>query len=302
VAALRALELSVVLDVTMTATAELAHYVFGCKLSLEKPGTSRTAEPQLDVPFAQYTPTLVTPPFDVIEEWEFFWGLAHRLRTPLVLENGATIDLDRKPTSDEYLDHTHAGARIPLAEVRRHPGGRLFPPDESERVQPGRPERATSRMDVAPPAVLTQLCEIRRESFATAGTFTHRLVSRRMMKVYNSTGAQLPSLRRRRPYNPAFLHPDDLAALGVKAGDVVRIESAHDFIYAVAEPATDLRPGVVSMAHAHGGAPERDGDVRQIGANTGRLVDTEKDFEPISGMARQSAIPVRILPVDATGL
>jgi anaerobic selenocysteine-containing dehydrogenase len=305
VAALRALELSVVLDVTMTATAELAHYVFGCKLSLEKPGTSRTAEVQIDVPFAQYTSALVTPSFDVIEEWEFFWGLAHRLRTPLALENGQTIDLDRKPTSDEYLDHTHAGARIALAEVRRHPGGRIFPPDEAERVQPGRSERAALRMDVAPPAVVTQLRDIRGEAFGTlgfdaAGAFTHRLVSRRMMKVYNSTGVHLPKLRRRHPYNPAFLHPDDLAALGVRAGDLVRIESAHDFIFAVAEPATDIRPGIVSMAHAHGGVPERDGDVRQIGANTGRLVDNERDFEPISGMARQSAIPVRIRSLVAS--
>jgi anaerobic selenocysteine-containing dehydrogenase len=92
------------------------------------------------------------------------------------------------------------------------------------------------------------------------------------------------------------MHPADLIDLGIRAGDVVRIESAHDFILAVAEPATDLRPGVVSMAHAHGGVPERDGDVRRIGANTGRLVDTERDFEPISGMSRQSAIPVRIRP------
>jgi anaerobic selenocysteine-containing dehydrogenase len=114
------------------------------------------------------------------------------------------------------------------------------------------------------------------------------------MSVYNSTGDHLPRLRRRRPYNPAFMHPDDLARLGVRAGDVVRIESAHDFIYAVAEPAADLRTGVVSMAHAHGDAPERDRAVRSIGSNTGRLVDTERDFEPLSGMARQSAIPVRV--------
>jgi anaerobic selenocysteine-containing dehydrogenase len=72
--ALRALELLVVLDVTMTATARLAHWVVGCKLSLETPGTSRTAEGQLDVPFAQYTPAILMPDFDVIEEWEFFWG------------------------------------------------------------------------------------------------------------------------------------------------------------------------------------------------------------------------------------
>jgi anaerobic selenocysteine-containing dehydrogenase len=290
--ALRALELLVVLDVTMTATARLAHYAFGCKLSLEKPGTSRTAEGQLDVPFAQYTPAILTPDFDVIEEWEFFWELAHRMRTPLRLEQGA-LDLDRKPTADEYLDFTHRGARVPLDDVRKHPGGCVFEPAEPVRIVAARPERAAGRMDVAPPAVVEQLRAIRAESPSADG-FAYRLVSRRMLEVYNSTGDHLPGLRRRWPYNPAFMHPDDLTALGVRAGDVVRIDSAHDFIYGVAEETTDVRPGVVSMAHARGGEPERDADVRTIGSTTNRLVSIERDFEPSSGIPRQSAIPVNV--------
>ena len=292
VEALRALELLVVLDVTMTATARLAHWVVGCKLSLEKPGTSRTAEGQLDVPFAQYTPAILAPDFDVIEEWEFFWGLAHRLRTPLVLEQGP-LDLDRKPTSDEYLDVTHRAARVPLDEVRRHPGGRVFEPAEPVRVVAARPERAAGRLDVAPPAVMEQLRAIRAER-PEADAFTYRLISRRMLEVYNSTGEHLPGLRRRWPYNPAFMHPDDLATLGVRAGDVVRIDSAHDFIYGVAAETTDVCPGVVSMAHARGGEPERDAEVRTIGSTTNRLVSVERDFEPISGIPRQSAIPVNV--------
>jgi hypothetical protein len=75
---------------------------------------------------------------------------------------------------------------------------------------------------------------------------------------------------------------------------VVRIESEHDFIYGVAEASEDVRPGVISMAHARGGDPGRDGDVRRIGSTTNRLVTTERDFEPISGIPRQSAIPVRV--------
>ena len=307
-AALAALELSVVLDVKMTATAKLAGYVFGCKLSLEKPGTSRTAEAQLDVPFAQYTPALLHPDFDVIEEWEFFWGLAHRMRTPLRLENGATLDLDRKPTPDQYLDLTHNGSRVPLHEVRRHPGGRVFPPAKPVYVQPARAGKTAARMDVAPAAVIAQVRAIRHEPFSGAGgyrgdaRFTHRLISRRMLEVYNSTGDHLPGLRRRYPYNPAFLHPEDLRRIGARAGDVVRIDSDHDFIYGVAEASVDVRPGVVSMAHAHGDAPERDGEVRSIGSTTGRLVSTERDFEPISGIPRQSAIPVTVRPLTPTEL
>src|SRR5262249_52247534 len=175
--ALRALELLVVLDVTMTATARLAHYVLGCKLSFEKPGTSRTAEGQLDVPFAQYTPAILVPDFDVIEEWGFFWGLAHRMRITLRLEQGG-LDLERKPTPDAYLDFTHRGARVPLGEVRRYPGGRVFPLDTPVRVVGARPERAAARMNVAPETVIAQIREIRAER-PEAGGFGYRLISRR---------------------------------------------------------------------------------------------------------------------------
>jgi anaerobic selenocysteine-containing dehydrogenase len=295
VEALRALELLVVLDVTMTATARLAHYAVGCKLSLEKPGTSRTAEGQLDVPFAQYTPAILTPTFDVVEEWEFFWGLAHRMRTPLRLEQGE-VDIDRKPTPDEYLDFTHQGGRVPLAEVRKHPGGALFEPDVPVRVASARPERLAARMNAAPAAVMAQLRAIRAERPGEDG-FAYRLISRRMLEVYNSTGDHLPGLRRRYPYNPTFMHPDDLARLGVRPGDVVRIDSDHDFIYGVAEATMDVLPGVVSMAHARGGEPERDAEVRTIGSTTNRLVSVAHDFEPISGIPRQSAIPVNVRPL-----
>src|SRR5207302_2576543 len=129
------------------------------------------------------------------------------------------------------------------------------------RVEPARPEAAGARMNAAPPAVIAQLGAIRAEPPA-GDRFTHRLVSRRMLEVYNSTGDHLPGLRRRYPYNPAFMHPTDLERIGVRPGDVVRIDSDHDFIYGVVETTIDVLPGVVSMAHARGGEPERDGEVR----------------------------------------
>jgi len=127
--------------------------------------------------------------------------------------------------------------------------------------------------------VIAQLRAIRAEP-PVGDRFTHRLVSRRMLEVYNSTGDHLPGLRRRYPYNPAFMHPTDLERIGVRPGDVVRIDSDHDFIYGVVETTTDVLPGVVSMAHACGGEPERDGEVRTLGSTTGRLVSVERDFEP----------------------
>jgi len=51
------------------------------------------------------------------------------------------------------------------------------------------------------------------------------------------------------------------------------------------------------MAHARGGEPVRDGEVRTLGSTTGRLVSVERNFEPISGIPRQSAIPVNVRPL-----
>jgi len=42
--------------------------------------------------------------------------------------------------------------------------------------------------------------------------------------------------------------------------------------------------------------------VRTIGSTTGRLVTSERDFEPVSGMARQSAIPVNVRALDPAEL
>ena len=309
VEALEALELCVTLDVKMTATAKLSDYVFGCRLSLEKPGFTVNPEAQWDIPFAQYSPALIEPDFDVIEEWEFIWGLAHRMRTPLKLGRLGELDIDEKPTQESYLDFMLSRSRVPVSEVRAHPGGAVFEPDEPQYVRPARPEMASARMNVAPQAVIQQIREIRQEPVSHSGgyagetgEFSHRLISRRMMEVYNSTGEHLPALRRKYPYNPAFMNPVCMEKIGVEPGDVVRIDSDHDYIYGIAECSEDISPGVISMAHARGDVPELENDVRNIGSTTNRLVSTEHHFEPISGIPRQSAIPVNIRPLSPAEL
>ena len=62
----------------------------------------------------------------------------------------------------------------------------------------------------------------------------------------------------------------------------------------IAEAAPELRRGVLSMSHAFGDAPERDGEFREIGSTTGRLVDGEREFDRFTGIPRMSAIPVSV--------
>ncbi len=99
--------------------------------------------------------------------------------------------------------------------------------------------------------------------------------------------------------NPAFLNPADLAALGLAAGDLVRIESMHGSITGVAAEGSDMKPGVVSMSHSWGQSSKADDDVHHHGVPTNRLVANDHGFDPITGMAVQSAIPVRLAAAEA---
>ncbi len=336
-AAMKQLELLVCLDPKLGATSRLAHYVIAPKLSLEVPGLSVSSEgvEQTYVahgypePYAQYSKAIVAPPpgADVIEEWEFFYGLCRRLGLalvgyPLRAETGVlrgrreayAFDMQRKPTSDEVLAGLMNGSRIPLDEIKRHPHGAIFdaafaarhggactPAPEHAFVAPADPGSG-ERLEVGNADMLRELRGLRGEAAGRGGR-PFQLISRRLPNVYNSSGRDIEGLQKGRTWNPAFLHPDDLAMLGLAAGDLVEIASDHAAILGIVEPAPELRRGVVSMAHcygdpaeetASGSGPEAGAQVRALGSSTGRLVDNLRDFDPHTGIPRMSAIPVSL--------
>jgi anaerobic selenocysteine-containing dehydrogenase len=313
--ALDSLELLVQVDPWMSATARRAHYVIAPKLSLEMPAMTSLFDmlpafaagsgwPQ---PYAQYTPAIVEPPAgsDVISEWEFFYGLAQRLGLPLQLRpidmNGPTgtsypVDMDVKPTDEDLFALLTKEARVSLDVVKQFPHGAIFPSDIH--VEAKDPEWE-GRLDVANPEMMADLAAVAgepnddRASWASP-SFPLRLISRRLHTRYNSGGHTLPKLTDKDPTNPAFMHPDDMAALGLVSGDVVDISSERATIRGIVEEDVTLLPGLVSMTHSFGDAPDRDGEVRTIGAPTGRLCDVDDAYDPYSGQPIMSNIPVAV--------
>ncbi|MEN3952810.1 molybdopterin-dependent oxidoreductase [Iodidimonas sp. SYSU 1G8] len=308
--AMKALALNVTLDIKMSATAKLADYVIPSKLGLETPAMSQpnefiwfygfsTGYPE---PYAMYQPKLIDPPAgsDLIEEWEFFYGLAQRMGLQLVLA-GEPLDMVNKPTTDELFELLAKGSRIPLDEVKKYEHGHIF--DDPSITVLAKDADCAEKLDIGNVHMMDELREVIAEPVTdhagyTAMHFTHRLVSRRMHDVYNSSGRDIPALVRNHSYNPAFMNPGDIAALGLNAGDVVKISSDHASILGIIEEAPDVKPGVISMAHSFGDAPEFDNQVFFIGSNTGRLTNVEKDYDPRTGMPRMSAIPVNLTRVD----
>ncbi len=73
------------------------------------------------------------------------------------------------------------------------------------------------------------------------------------------------------------------------------ITSDAGSIPAVVAAEPDLRRGVVSMSHGWGTLPQ-DTVYERDGANTGLLISTDRDLDPINAMPRMTAIPVRLEP------
>jgi anaerobic selenocysteine-containing dehydrogenase len=124
-----------------------------------------------------------------------------------------------------------------------------------------------------------------------------RLVCRRTPLAYNSSCIDA-STHRGRLYNPAFLHPDDLAALGLEAGDAVEIASESATVIAIAEADWHLRPGVLSMSFGYGTGSSADEDaVRVHGTNVNVLLRVDAVYDRYSGQPLMSNVPVFVRPV-----
>ena len=318
-AAMDKLELLVTLDPEMSATSALAHYVIAPRLTLETPGSSYLTESLkfyyialgYGRPWAQYAPRVVEPPAgsELIEEWQFFHGLAKRMGIESHLfdqygwgqhiENplsAVPIDDDKPPSSEALYEAFFQNARIPLDEIKRYPHGRVFA-EIDERVQPREPGN-TARLQIGDPDMMRALAEVRNETYPSQRpdpAYPFLLIPRRSNNFVNSIGRSLERLKRNRPYNPAFMHPQDLAAFGLVDGESVEIRSPHDAIHAVVEADDTLRRGVVAMTHAFGGQPDEDDEQhRELGSNVARLTVVDYDYDPVSGIPRMGALPVAI--------
>jgi anaerobic selenocysteine-containing dehydrogenase len=331
-AALQKLELLVTVDPELSATARLADYVIAPKLTLETPGMTQPIEALkyfgvgigYPAPFAQYTKAIVeTPPgSQLIEDWEFFYGLAQRMGIALTLVGFygwgrhvesppllCPLDMTSKPSSDQLLERLTKRARIALDEVKKHPHGHVF--EEAIDIIEPREAGCDARLELGDAHMMDALAAAEAalraapEAAATGdATRPFLLVPRRANNFLNSSGRSLAKLTGKRPYNPAFIHSQDLAKLGLISGSSVTIASRHDEIAAVVEADDTLRPGVVAMTHGFGGLPGDDGadgrdeQHRVLGSNTGRLVSTDDDYDPVSGMPRMGAIPISIRAID----
>jgi anaerobic selenocysteine-containing dehydrogenase len=301
VEALRSLDLHVVIDAQISATAQLAHYVIASTLSLERPDLPTSIDPWFGEAYTNYTPAVIEPAPEMRQEWQLYTELAARLGVTLSLPGG-DIAPGAAATADDILDLIYVRSKVPLSELREQHGGRMYP--ELATVAQPAEASATARLELAPEGIERELADVLAEQTSAeviagfdATRHTFRLTSRRLKSVFNSSGRELPALRDKEGTNFAHMHPDDLVAIGVAGGDTVELASPRGAIRAIVKSAPDVRQGTVSMAHAWGGLPDTESDVAVFGSTTSMLVDTASGYDPFTGIPVMSAIPVQVRAV-----
>jgi anaerobic selenocysteine-containing dehydrogenase len=294
--ALEALDLLVVIDHRMTATAEMSDYVIAPRLQLERADVPNVMDRRFPKVYTNYTDPVIDSGDDVLNEWEVFAGLARRNGTSIVLPGGE-LPIEQDLTDGDVIDYIFANARLPISEWRKN---RRVIHEKPIKVVPADPEN-DARFAVCPSDVYIELGEVRNEESGLEilvgfdlSTFPFRLVGRRLKHALNSLGSELPGLAKVATTNYAYVHPADLDELGAKAGDLLQITSPRAAVVGVAESDPDIKQGVISMSHSWGGISLTDEKVRDIGTPTNRLVSSDNGFDRITGLPIMSAIPVKV--------
>lgn len=299
VRAMKNLDLLVVNDLFVSATAQYAHYVFGLKHPFEQVDIPRTMDFYYPVPFMQYTKPLVDAPPGVLEGYEPFWELAKRLGVSIDIPG---ISMDKKPTGDGMLDAFLRDAQIPMDEIRKYSGGHIWGEwkPQAGLILPSMIGHPDKRMALGHPEVMAELREVRAEPVTGTSGYdigeacAFRLVNYRMPEVYSTVGQNVPSLHQRAPYNPVLINKKDMESLGIKDGDRVLLENRFGSVEAIAEATEDLNPGVIGMAYGWGD-PADPRDIREKGSSVQRIIPDDYRFDPVTGIALMTAIPVNVI-------
>lgn len=296
--ALESLDLLVSLEPYMTATSALSHYILPPRMPYERAdmNLAQFETATYTTPYARYTPPLAAVPegSELTDEWYVFWSLAARLGLQ-VRCNGVDLDMKNPPGDEALLAILCRNAPVSWELLSSTDKG--YQHAETLCAEPPDPSTA-SQFKTMPADVCAEVRDLKAhcaEVIATPedGRYPFVLSTRRSRHRFNTVGHLSPYLKRLVPYNPAYLNPADVAALGVAEGDWVEIESDHGVIRARVEADDSVRRKVVSITHCFGFLPGDD-DYDTHGVSTNLLISTDRDLQTINAMPRMSGIPVAV--------
>jgi anaerobic selenocysteine-containing dehydrogenase len=295
--ALPRLELLVVIDLYRNATGEYADYLLPATDAFEREDINGLGLGLQQRPNIQYTAAVVEPRGERRHER---WILA-RLAQAL----GLVSELDDPAAHDPWgkVAHMLHSRGLSFDDLRTREVIDLGP------LQHGRfytdyLQTADGRVDCCPAVFAQALVRMANifDELAAEPRGQLKLISKREARMMNSWLANLPQLKTKTNVtNHLYMHPDDAAARGLADGARVLVRNAHGAVEVPLRLSDELLPGVVAMPHGWGQGLTSGMRIAQRtpGANCNRLLPTGAgSFEPLSGQAHMTGVPVEVVAFD----
>ncbi|MDX2302725.1 MAG: molybdopterin-dependent oxidoreductase [Microscillaceae bacterium] len=314
------LDLLVCLDIQMSETASLAHYVLPCTSPLQRPDLPFIFPLMLGLqvnPYLQATRAVVPPEGEQRDEASIYLDLArasgiHIFASPIaqrLLE--ITRKFRRKKSKNEEPALPQEGILNFLLRITRQksfkkllrrPHGMLRESHQLESFLGKRVLTPDGRVQLAPEIML-------RECQKLEANFDHelknkdkfKLISKRAITTHNSwTHNYEEFVSGERNTNYLYLHPEDAQKLGLHEGDLADVSSETATVRVPVKFIKELMPGSVALPHGWGHQSSRLSIAKKTqGVNVNILAaDGPDKIDKISGMAHLTGIPVEIKKAD----
>jgi anaerobic selenocysteine-containing dehydrogenase len=300
--ALRELEFMVSVDFYMNETTCHAHVIL--------PPTTTLEHDHYDLAFhvlavrntARFNEPLFDKPPDARHDWEIFEAVGQRLaarlgpaRAPLPPPQ-EIVDLGLRSGPYGALGgHPQA---LSLEALRRAPHG--IDLGALQPSLPGRLQHKDKKIHCLTPELTRALggfaAELRAPDEIGSERTSLRLIGRRDVRSNNSWMHNYPRLVKGPARNRLLMHPDDLAARGIRDGAKVALRSRAGEVLVDVEASDDVMPGVVSLPHGWG--HDRNGvRLRVAHLHAGVSINDVTDetyLDSTSGNAALNGVPVTV--------
>lgn len=270
------------------------------------PPTSALEHDHYDIAFhinavrntARYNPPTFEREPDQLHDWEIFIELGKRVAEGLGEEPKAPVAphemIDQGLQYGPYGKDSEYG--LSLDTLRANPSGIDLGP-----LKPMLPQRlltADKRINCATPEALADLGRLHAEFSADSGHEIAglRLIGRRHVRSNNSWMHNYHRLMKGKQRHQLQVHPDDLAAHGLRDGDRAQLASASGEVEVELQACDDLMRGVVSLPHGFGHNREgvRLGLAPQYSGVSCNDVTDPAYLDELSGNAALNGVPVTL--------
>lgn len=314
--AFKDLELLVCIDLFITETASVGHYVLPATSPLERPDLPFLFPLMLGIQsksYLQATKPMIPPIGDVRDEGTIYVDLAKACGTPLFgskiaqksMELAAgvqTLRAGRRELPQEailslLLRVAKAGSFKDM--VKNHPHGQRFEDTSPGTFLGSRILTDDGRVHLAPENLMERtstLASFFEQELGDADTL--KLITKRAITTHNSwTHNYEGFMHDRNRTNHLYMHPADAERLGLDDGDIVDVESKVSTVRLPLELLEDLTLGTVALPHGWGHQHADGLSVASAtdGVNVNLLAGDGVDgADRVSGMAHLTGFNVQV--------